>query len=168
MGANGSLTERQRRFVEEYLVTLNATAAALKAGYAESGAHVEGCRLLKNPKIQRLISEKRKEIAEYAEVSAVRVLEEYRRIAFADMRDIVQVRGNNVYITDTDALTPEQASLLAEVHQTKDGIRIKMHDKLRALDSIAKHLGMFVDKREVEHSGAIDGGGKFEVVIVDP
>ena len=116
MGANGSLTERQRRFVEEYLVTLNATAAALKAGYAESGAHVEGCRLLKNPKIQRLISEKRKEIAEYAEVSAVRVLEEYRRIAFADMRDIVQVRGNNVYITDTDALTPEQASLLAEVH----------------------------------------------------
>ena len=42
-----------------------------------------------------------------------------------------------------------------------------MHDKLRALDSIAKHLGMFTEKREVEHSGEISGG-RFEVMIVDP
>ena len=100
----------------------------------------------------------------------MRVLEEYRRIAFADLRDVVQVRNGQVYITDTDALTPEQAASLSEISQTKEGIRVKILDKQRALDSIAKHLGMFehTEKKEVNHSGDIGGTSRFEVVIVDP
>ena len=153
MVAKDSLTDKQERFVEEYLVDLNASAAAVRAGYAEGSAGVSGCRLLKEYKIQRLIAEKRKSVAEYAEVSVVRILEEYRRIAFADLRDVVQVRDGQVYITDTDALTPEQAASLSEISQTKDGIRVKIFDKQRALDSMAKHLGMFIEQHQVETIG---------------
>ena len=116
-----SLTAKQQRFVEEYLVSLNASDAALKAGYAEGSHGVSGCRLLKDARIQSLIAEKRRQVAEYAEISTVRVLEEYRRIAFADLRDVVQVRNGQVYITDTDVLTPEQAAALSEISQTQRG-----------------------------------------------
>ena len=153
MGHNNPLTDKQRRFVEEYLIDLNATAAARRAGYAEGSASVQGCRLLADDKIKRLIAEKRREVAEYAEVSVVRILEEYRRIAFADLRDVVQVRNGQVYITDTDTLTPEQAASLSEISQTKEGIRVKILDKQRALDSMAKHLGMFIEQQQIETIG---------------
>ena len=153
MGDQSSLTDKQRRFVDEYLIDLNATAAARRAGYAEGSASVEGCRLLVKDKIKRLVAEKRRQVADRAEISVARVLEEYRRIAFADLRDVVQVRNGQVYITDTDTLTPEQAASLSEISQTKEGIRVKILDKQRALDSMAKHLGMFIEQQQIEISG---------------
>lgn len=69
-----SLTPKQQRFVEEYLVDLNATGAAIRAGYAESGAHVEGARLLKNAKVAEAVAKARAERSERTRIDAEWVL----------------------------------------------------------------------------------------------
>ena len=76
--------------------------------------------------------------AKRSQVSIDRIVEEYRRIAFANTTDGIQVRGGWVQITDTDDLTPEQQAAISEIHQTKDGVRIKFHDKTKALDSLGE------------------------------
>ena len=137
------LSAKRQRFAEEYLVDLNGTQAAIRAGYATIGAKVTASRLLTDANVQQAVQTGRARLSERTDVTVERVIEEYRRIAFADLRNLVAVVGGDVVITDTDDLTDEQAASLAEVSATKDGVRIKTHSKIAALDSLAKHLGLF-------------------------
>ena len=80
-------------------------------------------------------------------ITVERVLEEYRRIAFAQTTDIVTLKGGWVQIADTDSLTTEQKSAISQIRQKKDGeLEVRFYDKQKALDSLAKYLGIFSDK----------------------
>ncbi len=151
----GKLTPKQQRFVEEYLVDLNAKQAAIRAGYSERSAEVEGSRLLRNAKVAAEVAAARARLSESVGITTERVLREYARLGFSDMRAYAKWDGGLVTLNASDALTDDDAAAVLEVSQGQHGVKLKLHDKKGALDSIAKHLGMFVEKHE--HSGT-DGG----------
>ena len=163
MAAHKKLAPKRFAFVQEYIKDLNGAQAAIRAGYSPRSSRVTSTRLLTDVSIQESIQEHKERAAKRSQVTVDRIVEEYRRIAFANTTDGIKVIGGWVYITDTDDLTLEQQAAIAEIHQTKDGVRIKFHDKTKALDSLGKHLGMFTDKVQVEHVGEAP---KFEIVFL--
>ena len=85
------MTPRQKLFVDEYLVDMNATQAAIRAGYSARTAHLTGHRTLKNAEVAAAIARRQKTRADRLGITADRVLLEYARIAFADIRSVAQV-----------------------------------------------------------------------------
>ena len=137
----------QRRFVDEYLVDLNGTKAAIRAGYALKTAPVQASRLLKQDKIQKALIERQRELRDSAAVTPERVIQEYARLAFADMADYVSWDGLTIKAKASAELPEGATRAVAEVTetitQTGRTFRFKLHDKKGALDSLAKHLGLF-------------------------
>jgi len=165
------LTQKQRHFVQEYLVDLNATQAAIRAGYSERTAHVQGPRLLGNVRVQVAIQEALKKREQRTEITQDRVLTELAKIGFADIRDYLEYKTEKTVVAYGDDGEPiidyrqvidvidsknVDTSVIQEVSISKDGtFKFKLYDKQKALNDIGRHLGMFVDKTEV--SGP-DGG----------
>lgn len=142
---DGGLTPKQRRFVEEYLIDLCATRAAARAGYSRGTAASIGHENLRKPEIRKAIDRALAERAERSGVSADRVIRELAAIAFSDVRD--------VWFDDAGQLqtiVPEAARAVAgytvERADTPDGPKVRgtvrLYDKLRALESLADHLGL--------------------------
>ncbi|MBV9825867.1 MAG: terminase small subunit, partial [Alphaproteobacteria bacterium] len=154
-----TLTGKQARFVEEYLIDLNATQAAIRAGYSERTAYSIGQENLKKPEIASAIAEAQKARATKSGVTADMIVEEYRRLGFSEMRRLMRWGPNGVELLPSAELAEDDAAAVAEVSQTvtKDGgtIRLKVHDKARALDSLPRHLGLFRDRVEVEVDPAV-------------
>lgn len=142
------LTAKQERFVAEYLSDLNATQAALRAGYSPKTAYASGCENLKKPQIAQAIQDAQAKRSSRTEITQDRVLKELARIGFSDLRKAVDWAGNQVTLKDSAGLDDDTAMALAEVSQGPNGVKIKLHDKLAALDKIARHLGMFKDVGE--------------------
>ena len=160
------MTSKQDAFVLEYLVDLNATQAAIRSGYSAETAGSTGWENLQKPEIQAAITKAQAELSERTKVTADRIVEEYRRIAFADLRNVIQIKDGKVTVSDTDTLTPEQAAALLEIAETKDGIRVKLSSKQAALDSLSKHLGMFVERAEVKVEE--QGPREVRITLVEP
>lgn len=159
------LTPKQQRFVTEYLIDLNATQAAIRAGYSEKTAYSIGHENLSKPEIQAALASAQKEAFESAKVTPERVLKEYSRLAFLDIRKALTDDGTLKPIHELDDDTAAAIAGL-EVEELWEGKgegrehigrvkKIKLSDKKGALDSLAKHLGMFVERHE--HTGK-DGG----------
>lgn len=161
-----ALTDKKRRFVCEYLIDLNATQAAIRAGFSERTARSQGQRLLTNVDVQQAIAEAQQKRSERTEITQDRVLREYARLAFADIRKVAKW-GESVAVTLEDGegetilkhsvallssadIDDDTALAIEEVSEGKAGLKIKMHDKKGALDSVARHLGMFVDRSEIK------------------
>lgn len=165
-----SLTPKQQRFVEEYLVDLNATQAAIRAGYSAKTAEAAASRLLRNVKVAEAVSAARAAVSERTGVTVDAVIEEMRRIAFADPRQVMEWGPFGVRLRESEELSNEQAAIVAEIAQTKEGMRVKLHSKLDALTKLGQHLGMFTER--VELTGA-DGSPIEQVhtirrIVVDP
>lgn len=211
------LTDLQRKFVKEYLIDLNATQAAIRAGYSEKTAYSIGQENLKKPQISAAIQAAINKRAEKTEITADKVLQRWWDIATADPNDIIHLRrvccrhcygiGNEyqwrdeeeyalavdragklakemekepiipsdaggygfdrlakpnpdcpycrgegnpeLHIEDTRDLGPKAKLLYAGIKQTQAGIEVKFQDQAKALENVAKHLGMFVDRTEV-------------------
>lgn len=147
--SKGKLNDRQAAFVREYLVDLNATQAAIRAGYAEKTAGVTGHNLLKNPKVQTAVEHAKAKRAEKTEITAERVLRELAAMAFANLGDYVEFGPGGVMIRSKGELSREQLAALQSVtdQSTASGrtIRVKMADKAKALEMLGRHLGMFLD-----------------------
>jgi phage terminase small subunit len=143
------VTPKQQRFVDEYLVDLNATQAAIRAGYSAATAEAAGSRLLRNVKVAAAIAGARTDLSERTKVTQDRVLEELARIAFSDMRTFTSWGPDGVTLLDSDGLDEDDARCVAEVKQTTTqhggSLGFKLHDKVGALEKIGRHLGMFVD-----------------------
>lgn len=155
------LTPKQQRFVEEYLVDLNATQAAIRAGYSGKTAGAIGHENLMKPEIQAALSEARANLAEKTDITPERVLKEYARIGFLDPRKVLNADGTMKPISELDDDTAAAIAGL-EVHDLYEGRgeeremvgrahKVKLADKKGALDSLARHLGMFNDKVKIEH-----------------
>jgi phage terminase small subunit len=144
------LNERQARFVAEYLVDLNATAAAVRAGYSVATANRVGPRLLSNVGVAAAIAEAQAARAKRTEVTADRVVLELARIAFGDPRRVMSWGPGGVKLRPSAELADEDAAIVAEVGETttKEGgtLRVKTVDKLGALRLLGQHLGMFAEK----------------------
>lgn len=162
------LTPRQAAFVQEYLVDLNATQAALRAGYSASTAHSQGAAFLKKPQISTAVREALNRRSARVELSQDAVIEELRRIAFGDLRDIAEWGADGVQFKNSNDLTAEQAATVAEISEsvtsTGGSKRIKRHDKVKALELLGRHMGMWNDKLNVtggaELAAAIEEGRK--------
>lgn len=144
-----NLTDKQERFCQEYLVDLNATQAAIRAGYSNSTARQIGADNLSKVDIQARVSELNKSRLEATGISQKRVLEEYAKIAFFDIRKVYGVDGALLPISQ---LGYEEAAVIAGVKTTEiiadDMIigntkEVKVFDKIRALQDLGKHLGLF-------------------------
>ena len=138
------LTERQKRFCDEYLIDLNATQAAIRAGYSKKTAKVIGSENLTKPDIAARIEKRRAAQIKRTEITADRVLLELARIAFVDGSAFATITARGkVKFTPTDELTNDQRAVIAGVKNGKFGTEIKTNDKVRALELLGKHLGLF-------------------------
>ena len=157
-----TLNRRQRRFAQEYLLDLNAKQAAIRAGYSARTAKSLGHRLLTHVDVLAEVSRLIEARAVRTEVSAERVVMELARVAFGDIRSIVQVveedEGSRVVVKPSAEWTRDEAATVAEVAQTRQGIRVKTHPKLQALEALAKHLGMYVTRVDLNLAASLTLG----------
>jgi len=157
------LTDKQTRFIAEYLVDLNAAAAARRAGYSAASADHQGYENLRKPQIAAAIAAgKATQIAE-AGLTAARVLEELRRLAFVNVRDYFD--GATGEAKHPHQLTAEQGACLAGFEVLKRNLfpddghtdtihKFKLWDKVKALELLAKHFALLVEKIELKDTSA--------------
>lgn len=144
------LNEKQKRFVSEYIIDLNAKQAAIRAGYSPKGAEPQASRLLSNAKIQVEIAKAMEDRGKRTGITQDRVLAELSAIAFAKATDYVEIDDDGlVKIKPTAELTDEQKKAIASIKEGANGIEIKLTDKTKALEMLSRHLGLFNDKLNV-------------------
>lgn len=148
------MTKKQKRFVEEYLIDLNATQAAIRAGYSPDSARDIGCENLTKPNIKAVIDRAMAERSRRTGINQDRVIQEIAKLAFLNPVDVIDmdeatVRGE-AHRDDTACI----ASVKVKNIPTDDGAiterEVKTYDKLKALELLGRHLGMFNDKVKVE------------------
>ena len=138
------LTPRQEQFVDEYLIDLNATQAAIRAGYSRKTADRIGPELLGKTCVSDAIQRRRRDRERRTEITQDRVLQELAAIAFARGTDYASVSpGGVVHIKPTDELNDTQKAAVLSIKETQNGVEIKLADKVRALELLGKHQGLF-------------------------
>lgn len=176
------MTARQLMFCEEYLTDLNATQAAIRAGYSEKTAEQTASRLLTNVKVQEYIEKRKKDRIKRIEITQDAVLQEIAIVAFAVATDYakvvereatVEVDGKIVPLFDADGnpvkyrtvepvlteeLTENQKRALAVIKKGRDGFEIKPYDKMKALEMLGRHLGLWDKKPEADDDEKDDDG----------
>ena len=144
------LSEKQQRFVQEYIIDLNARQAAIRAGYSPKTAGAQSSRLLTKVKIQDEIAKAMEDRGKRTGVTQDRVLAELSAIAFAKATDYAEVDEEGfVKIKPTAELTDEQKKAIAGIKKGANGIEVKLVDKTKALEMLSRHLGLFNDKLNV-------------------
>lgn len=142
------LTPKQQKFCDEYLIDLNGTQAAIRAGYSKKTAFVIANENLNKPNIKEYLTIRQDNAQERNELTLDRVLQEIALIALQDPRTMFD-KNSLKDITDLDEDT---ARVLAEVtvrrEKSQDGdanvvetVKLKTYDKTKALDMLMKHLG---------------------------
>ena len=150
------MTKKQKRFIEEYLIDLNATQAAIRAGYSPKTAKDIGCENLAKPNITDAIDKAMAERSRRTGINQDRILLELARIGLAKITDVVD--------PDTGKLLPNASeddlaciqSIKIKPNEFGTEREVKLYDKKSALVDLGKHLGMFKDKVEV--SGSLETG----------
>ena len=147
-----TLTPLQQLFCDEYLVDANGKAAATRAGYSPKTAAKNACKLLKLPKVQGYLSEKRTALSKELNLDAKQILQEYARIAFFDVGALYDENEQLLPLSELDPGT--KAAIGIEVFeknvgtgetrvQAKRVVKVSPQSKLAALGALAKHLGLF-------------------------
>ncbi|MEK4712255.1 terminase small subunit [Sporosarcina sp. FSL K6-5500] len=169
------LTDKQRLFCIYYIKSFNATMAAIKAGYARNSAHVEGSRLLRNVKVAAEVRRLKGEMQQGIFIDAMDVLNKYIQIAFADITDFVDFgsvtreqlhpeTGRVMMDAEFKPITYKEGyvdfkpsdevdgTIITELKLGRDGVVVKLADKMKALDMLTKYFDMLPDhfKRQIE------------------
>ncbi len=141
--ADKPLNLRQRRFVEQYLIVGEGREAAIRAGYSIKSAIELACYLKRLPNVARAIERGREAQARAAHVEASRVLAEYARLAFSDLSRVADWGKEGLVLKPWSEIAEDDRASIAALSGGKEGARIRLHSKQRALDSLARHLGLF-------------------------
>lgn len=158
-----ALTGKQQRFVEEYLVDLNATQAAIRAGYSEKTAYSQGQRLLKNVEVGKMIGEAKEERAAETGIDARWVLQRLGMEVEADLADIYDESGNLLPVKDWPLIW--RTGLVAGVETVREGgdggmvsyvDKIKISDRIKRIELIGKHVDVQAFKDRIEQSGSLE------------
>lgn len=161
------LANRYQIFAREYVIDLNGTRSAIAAGYAASSATSQASFLLTKPKVQKLIKDLQAKRATRLDITADKVIEEFGRLAFSNILDYIRIDNGDGRI-DLSTVTRDQAAAIQEIREDStggsgDGERklvlrttFKLADKQKALEALARKLGLFQDK--VEHSLTVNIG----------
>lgn len=167
------LTEKQKKFCKEYIIDLNATQAAIRAGYSEKTARTIAAENLAKPNIQNYISGLQKELQKKTAVTQERVVQELAKIAFLNPKNLYNEDGSVKSIQDLD---DETASAIAGIDTNtttnKDGSeyesrKIKLCCKNSALDKLCKHLGIYNEKLELSGNLGVNNMGTIEIDGID-
>lgn len=157
-----ALNAKQQRFCDEYLIDLNGTQAAIRAGYSPKTANEQASQLLAKLSTQEYISEKQKEISKNTGITVELVLNELKKIGFSNVQDYIE-EGNS--ITDITTIDRDKAAAVSSIKKsttvfgdektggTKDVVEFKLWDKVSALEKLGKHLGMFKDQVDITSKG---------------
>ncbi|MDY0256240.1 terminase small subunit [Gudongella oleilytica] len=147
-----ALTKKQKIFCDEYLIDLNATQAAIRAGYSVESAGSIGNENLKKPEIRACIEKAMAERSKRTGINADRVLRELARIAFVNAADVINFDSATIAEGASEDDTAAIASVKVKTIPTADGEgverEIRLADKIKALELCGKHLGMFKDDPE--------------------
>lgn len=145
------LTEKQLKFVDEYLVDLNATKAAIRAGYSVKTAEQQGYQLLHKTSVANEIAKAQAKLSKRTGISQERILRELAKIAFLNLSDIVEWGPEGIKLKDSSEVDGTVLQSVTETWLPKGGTKteVKAHDKAKALELLGKHLGMWVDKTEI-------------------
>lgn len=150
-----------RRFVDEYVIDLSGTKAAIRAGYSEDTASSQACNLLADEYVKTAIDTALELRATRTKITADEVLEELTKLARANMQDYMSATDGGDPYFDFSKMTRDQAAALQEVtvedytegrgENARDVKRVKFRlvDKRAALVDIGRHLGMFTERKEV-------------------
>lgn len=166
MAKKDNLTVKQRMFVEEYLIDLNATQAAIRAGYSAKTADQQGSRMLANVKVQQAIAERMAERSKRTGVNQDRVVLELSKIAFLKMTDVVDRNGAIKQDASEDDLACIESIKYKESDNEYGGSverEVKVASKLKALELLGKHLGVWNDKLDVNVTAPIVISGESEL-----
>jgi phage terminase small subunit len=145
------LTDQQRSFIAHYLITLSAKKSAIAAGYNPKTAESQGCQLLKHPKVKKELRKIMARRAKRLDLKADNVLREIARIAFSDIRAVMSFGPDGVKITDSEKIHSDAAASIQSVEEnchttqrtSSRKLKVKLHDKLKALDLAGRHLGLW-------------------------
>lgn len=151
-----SLPPKHAAFAREFVVDLNATQAAIRAGYSKKTARQQGSRLLSNADICAEIDRLKTQIQSKALVTAEEVLKELRRVAFSDP---AKVLGENGYLLTMNEMPEDVRRSIAGIDlDGSGGTKIKFWNKPQALELLGKHLAMWTDKTEItgKNGGPVD------------
>lgn len=156
---------KRQRFVDEFLIFRNATQAAIKAGYSPKSAAITGHRLLSDAKISVEIERRTRDQAERLGATAERVLQELARLAFMDIGALYGAGGKLLPVTDMPE-DARRALIGVETEELFEGYdedraqvgfahKVKLADKVRALELLGKKFKLFADRVEVASSDEI-------------
>lgn len=153
------LTDKQKRFVEEYLIDLNATQAAIRAGYSVNNADKIGSELLGKTGVFEAVAQGKAERSRRTGISQDRVVLELAKLGFSNAGDIINFNTAEVrFDVSNDDMACIQ-SVKVKTSSTVSGEmterEIRLYDKKAALELLGKHLGMFTDKLEVSEVGVV-------------
>lgn len=179
---NGLYTDKQRAFVDEYLIDFNGTQAAIRAGYSSKTANEQAAGLLAKLSIQKLLAERKAARVQRTEITQDRVLQELARLAFLDIRKAFNEDGSLKPIQDLD---DETAAAIAGIDVVEmagaagiggDGIehiplqtkKIKLAEKKGALELLMRHMGMLNDKLKLQGDPEQPLQVQTKVVLVPP
>lgn len=154
------LTARQKKFCNEYLVDLNATQAAIRAGYSKNSAKEIGSINLTKANVKEYIQKRMESREQRTEITQDKVLNELARIGFANIDDYVEIELDEydrkiVKVKSTKDISEDKIAAISSIKEGANGIEVKLHDKVRALENIGRHLGMFKDKIEISGTNEI-------------
>ncbi len=170
------ITDKMRQFVDEYLIDLNGTQAAIRAGYSESTAQEQSSQLLARPDIRALIEQAQKDRVDRVQINQDTTVNELKTIAFSDVADFVIVKeGGVIEQRPFNELKKEQTRCVKKIKQTvrtaqsSDGavihqtavLELELYDKVKSLELLGRHLGIFNDKLTLD--GALPLQIVFEV-----
>lgn len=151
MPTKSKITEKQKRFCEEYLVDFNASASYVRAGYNSKNPEVSACILLKKPYIQSYLSTLRKRQTQDTEVTIERTLAEISRVAFSDVTKVLSFTDSSLTLENSKTLPRDvtraiESVTFQESSSGEDGVTIKksvkMHNKMAALNLLADYFGI--------------------------
>ena len=147
------LTDKQKRFCEEYVIDLNATQAAIRSGYSKDTANVQGSQNLSKLNIQEYISQLQESKSEELNISQNMVLQELMKVAFGDVKNYFDDNGRLIDINELEnevsasikSVTVQQEKITSDGNSTFESSikKIESYDKLKALEIIIKMLGFY-------------------------
>jgi len=159
------MTPKQQRFVDEYLIDLNATQAAIRAGYSAKTANEQGARLLANVSVRNAVSEAKAKRSKKTGIDAAWVLSRLAAEAFADLADLYDEQGRVKPVKDWPLVWRQGLVAGIEVETIGEGAghvtKLKISERIKRVELIGKHVDVQAFKEKLEVAASM-------TLVIDP